>query len=135
MDTVPPAVRSRMMSGIRDRNTKPEMVVRRMVHRLGLRFRLHRRELPGTPDLVLPRHKTVILVHGCFWHRHGCPLSATPKTREQFWNEKFGKNVERDQRIRLQLQELGWRVIEVWECESREPQSLEKRLKRSFGLK
>lgn len=122
-----------MMSGIRGKHTKPELVVRSMVHSLGLRFRLHRADLPGKPDLVLPKFCTVILVHGCFWHRHqGCALAATPKSRIEFWNEKFASNVERDRKNREELNGLGWRVLEVWECETRDPKALRDRLRDEF---
>src|SRR5438045_1046286 len=116
MDIVTPAVRSRMMSGIRGKDTGPERIVRSAAHRLGLRFRLHVRTLPGRPDLVFPKYRTVILVHGCFWHRHGCGLAAVPQTRTDFWMAKFAANVERDRNTRLRLEEEGWRVLEVWEC-------------------
>lgn len=134
MDIVSPEVRSRMMSGIRAKHTHPELVVRSMVHRMGLRFRLHGKELPGRPDLVLKKHRTVILVHGCFWHRHTCGLAAMPKTRPEFWAKKFEGNVRRDAANKFGLQQLGWRVIEVWECEVREPERLRRRLLREFDL-
>ncbi len=121
------------MQAIRGKNTTPELLVRSMVHRLGLRFRLHYRKLPGKPDLVLTRHRTVILVHGCFWHRHDCGLAANPKTRPEFWAQKFQANVERDRRVKAQLAELGWRVVEVWECETRTVQTLELKLRREFA--
>ncbi|MGB5133824.1 MAG: DNA mismatch endonuclease Vsr [Prochlorococcaceae cyanobacterium] len=129
--TAPPvtAQRSRNMAAIRGRDTGPERQVRRLLHRMGFRFRLHRRDLPGTPDIVMPRFRTVILVHGCFWHRHpGCRFSTTPRTRSEFWQEKFRRNVERDHRQRTEIEALGWSVIVVWECELRDPRSLEKRL-------
>lgn len=111
--------RSKLMSRVRAGNTKPEMIVRRVLHALGLRFRLHRRDLPGTPDIVLPRHRLAIFVHGCFWHRHeGCAKTTTPKTRETFWQQKFDRNVARDRRNLEQLTELGWRSSIVWECET-----------------
>lgn len=117
MDVVNRAVRSRMMAGIKGRDTKPEMVVRSWLHHAGFRFRLHRRDLPGSPDIVLPRWNAVIFVHGCFWHRHrGCAKAATPKSRTQFWNAKFEANIERDRRSILALRRLGWRVNVVWEC-------------------
>lgn len=134
MDIVTPEVRSRMMRGIRGKNTGPERSVRSAAHRLGLRFRLHVRELPGRPDLVFPRHKTVIFVHGCFWHRHDCGLAATPKTREEFWQKKFAANVSRDARKRDDLERAGWRVVEIWECETRDPVTLSLRLSAIFGL-
>lgn len=121
------------MQAIRGRDTTPELVVRSMVHRLGLRFRLHSRKLPGKPDLVLARHRTVILVHGCFWHRHDCGLAANPKTRPEFWAGKFQANVERDRRVKAQLADLGWRVVEIWECETRRVEMLELKLRREFS--
>ena len=134
MDIVSPEVRSRMMSGIRGKDTQPELVVRSLVHRLGLRFRLHARALPGRPDLVLRKHRTVIFVHGCFWHRHTCGLAAVPKTRSEFWAAKFEENVRRDARSKATLEALGWRVVEVWECEVRDPGSLTKRIRTLFGV-
>lgn len=116
-DTVDRKTRSRMMSGIRGKNTKPELIVRSYLHRAGLRFRLHRRDLPGRPDLVLPRFRTVVFVHGCFWHRHrACRFSYTPSSNTKFWQAKFDGNVERDRRKTLALRKLGWRVLVVWEC-------------------
>ena len=115
------------MGRIRHENTKPEMIVRSMLHRLGYRFRLHGRVakrihpkgvLPGKPDIVLPKYKTVVFVHGCFWHRHpGCSETTTPKTRTEWWNNKFNGNVERDKRKYLELKQLGWKVLIVWGCE------------------
>jgi DNA mismatch endonuclease (patch repair protein) len=134
MDVVSPAVRSRMMGGIKGRNTKPERIVRSVAHRLGLRFRLHRADLPGRPDIVFSRHRAVILVHGCFWHRHDCGLAASPKTRPEFWQAKFQANVRRDALTRLQLEEAGWRVIVIWECETRDAGELAWRLLNEFGL-
>lgn len=117
VDVVEPAVRSRMMAGIRGKDTRPEMIVRRWLHRAGFRYRLHVRDLPGSPDLVLPRWRVCIFVQGCFWHRHvGCRYTTTPATRAEFWAEKFAQNVARDQRNRQQLLESGWRVFELWEC-------------------
>ena len=115
-----PSERSERMSRIRSSNTAPEVALRRAMHAIGFRFRLHSKGLPGKPDIVLPRHKTVIFVHGCFWHRHsGCKIATTPKTNTEFWVEKFDRNVVRDARTREQLEGLGWRVIVVWECELR----------------
>lgn len=126
-DIVDRATRSRMMSGIRGKNTKPELLVRRFLHRAGLRFRLHSRGLPGRPDIVLPRFRTVVFVHGCFWHRHrGCRYCYTPTSNRQFWLEKFERNVARDRANHAALTRLGWRVILVWECET----ANEKRLAR-----
>lgn len=106
------------MSRIRGRDTKPELRLRSMLHRAGFRFRLHRKDLPGCPDIVLPRHKAAIFLHGCFWHRHkGCRNATTPSTRRHFWEHKFAGTVERDQKNTGILQDLGWRVITVWECD------------------
>ena len=114
--------RSRNMAAIRGKNTAPELAVRRILHAMGLRFRLHRKDLPGRPDIVLPRHRTVVFVHGCFWHRHeGCSYTTTPKTRQEFWQAKFDGNVARDRRNQADLVQLSWRVLVVWECELRKP--------------
>lgn len=122
------------MSRIGPRDTKPEKLVRRLLHAMGRRFRLHRRDLPGTPDIVLPATRKAIFVHGCFWHRHeGCRKSTTPKTRTAFWLDKFAANVERDARKELQLREAGWDVITVWECETRDLGALEIRLRDWLG--
>jgi DNA mismatch endonuclease (patch repair protein) len=116
-DIVTPEVRSRMMSGIRGKDTRPEMVVRRFLHRLGLRYRLHDRELPGTPDLVFPRHGAVVFVHGCYWHRHkGCKYASTPAGNVEFWRGKFADNERRDRESVARLIDAGWRVIVLWEC-------------------
>ena len=117
-DIVDKATRSRMMSAIRGKDTKPEMVVRRFLHRKGFRYRLHAKGLPGKPDIVLPKYRTVVFVHGCFWHRHrGCKLAASPKSNETFWRKKLDGNVERDRRNTQALESMGWRVLVVWECE------------------
>jgi DNA mismatch endonuclease, patch repair protein len=117
-DVVDAPTRSRMMASIRGRDTKPERVVRCFLHREGLRFRLHGRDLPGRPDIVLPRRRSIVFVHGCFWHRHsGCRFAATPKTRRQFWKVKLTANVARDARNMKLLAASGWRVFVVWECE------------------
>lgn len=118
MDTVTKAQRSANMSKIRSKDTKPEMVVRRHLHALGFRYRLHDSKLPGHPDIVLPKWHTVIFVNGCFWHRHeGCKLATTPKSNVNFWQAKFAKNVERDIREHAELESAGWHVIVIWECE------------------
>ena len=128
-DPLTPQRRSWLMSRVGAKNTTPEMVVRRLLFREGYRFRLHRRDLSGSPDIVLPRFQTVIFVHGCFWHRHpGCSKATTPKTRVDFWAEKFARNVERDKRNVQRLEEQGWRTIVVWECETTKPDSLRERL-------
>lgn len=117
MDTITPAQRSITMSHIRSKNTTPELVVRSWLHRNGFRFRLHAKSLPGHPDIVLAKHKTVVEVRGCFWHRHGCGKSSVPKTNRKFWNAKFRRNTARDAKQEERLGELGWRLIVVWECE------------------
>jgi DNA mismatch endonuclease, patch repair protein len=123
--------RSRNMSAIRSKDTKPELVVRQTVHRLGYRFRLHRRDLPGTPDLVFPRFRKVILVHGCFWHMHTCRWGCvTPRTNADFWQKKRTGNVQRDRKVRVSLKALGWDVLTVWECDVREPVRLASKLRR-----
>lgn len=118
MDRLTPERRSEIMSRIRGKNTRPEMVVRRFLHGKGLRYRLHDRKLPGTPDLVFPSRKVAIFVHGCFWHGHAdCKRAALPSTRTEFWSEKISTNVERDRRAEASLHEAGWKVIVVWQCE------------------
>lgn len=114
--------RRKMMAGFRSKDTKPEMLVRRTLHKLGYRFRLYRRDLPGKPDIVLPRHRLAILVHGCFWHQHeGCRDARMPRTRQDYWSAKFRRNLERDQETAAALTALGWRVAVIWECDSRKP--------------
>ena len=133
-DVVDRKTRSRMMAGIRSRDTKPERQVRSMLHRMGYRFTLRNRKLPGSPDIVLPRYRTAIFVHGCFWHRHpGCPKATIPATRAEFWQQKFAANVARDARAVRALDELGWRVITVWECELRHPDTVGQQLQRVIG--
>lgn len=118
MDIVSPEKRSRMMAGIKGKNTKPELVVRKLVFGMGFRYRLHRKDLPGSPDLVFSRLKKVIFVHGCFWHRHpGCKLAYTPKSNTQFWLNKLESNMRRDKLALTALDTLGWEVLIVWECE------------------
>lgn len=120
-DVVDKATRSRMMSGIQGKNTKPELLVRKYLHGRALRFRLHAKNLPGKPDLVFPKYKAVVFVHGCFWHRHaGCKYATTPSSREHFWTNKLSENVARDAYQIAALGELGWRVFVVWECELRD---------------
>lgn len=117
-DIVSPEVRHRMMAGIRSKNTKPEIVVRQWLHHHGYRFRLHRKDIPGTPDIVLPRRQALIFVHGCFWHHHeGCRYGYTPATRTEWWTAKFEKNRLRDINVMEQLGASGWHVLVIWECE------------------
>lgn len=130
MDTLTPEHRSWNMRRIRSVNTKPEIIVRSLLHKLGFRFRLHRKDLPGKPDIVLPKHKAVVLVHGCFWHRHpGCKLTTNPGTRTEFWNTKFEANVRRDLVVSMELQKLGWNVVVVWQCELSDLDTLARKLK------
>jgi len=130
-DRITPDQRSRNMSKIRGRDTKPELKVRSVLHRMGYRFRLHRKDLPGKPDIVLPKHSTAIFVHGCFWHRHSCPNGrAMPSTNRDFWERKFAENVVRDRRNRRELTRLGWRVLVIWECQTKSVSALEQRLRR-----
>ncbi|MNF77630.1 DNA mismatch endonuclease Vsr [Pseudomonas sp. MM213] len=123
------------MRAVKRAHTRPEVVVRQALHALGLRFRLHRRDLPGSPDIVLPKFRTVVFVHGCFWHRHpDCRYATTPKSRQEYWLPKFEANVERDARKEAQLRELGWRVLVMWECETKSLEALEARLRLEFDL-
>ncbi len=113
------------MSHIRGKDTGPEWVVRRMVHAMGFRYRLHVKDLPGKPDLVLPRHRKIIFVHGCFWHAHGCRMvKRPPATHKRFWKDKFAKNVSRDRLTLHHLWKAGWQVLVVWECETKDPAQL-----------
>lgn len=127
MDIYDKKKRSKIMSCIRGYNTKPEMVVRQVLHSRGYRFRLHRNDLPGKPDVVLPRYKAAIFVHGCFWHHHkGCSKSKLPETNIEFWQDKIFQNVKRDRKNIELLKRLGWKVLVVWECETRRDQLGEK---------
>jgi DNA mismatch endonuclease (patch repair protein) len=119
VDIVSPQTRSRMMASIRGADTAPELLVRAYLHRAGLRFHVHVRQLPGTPDIVFPNRKLAVFVHGCFWHRHvGCPYCTTPATRPDFWARKFEANRARDRRNVEQLHQIGWAVLTVWECQT-----------------
>jgi DNA mismatch endonuclease, patch repair protein len=129
-DTLSKAERSALMARIRGTNTKPEVLVRSALHRAGFRFRLHNRSLPGRPDIVLTKHRTVVFVHGCFWHRHGCSLASDPSTRKAFWRDKFARNVARDKRTAAALRRAGWRVYTVWECSLRTNARREKAIAR-----
>ena len=129
MDTISPELRSRNMAAIKCSNTKPEILVRKLLHALGFRFRLHRRDLPGRPDIVLPRYNSVVFVNGCFWHQHkGCKLAHKPASRQEYWVAKLERNVKRDQSSFSKLTQLGWQVIVVWECDLRNPDAVGRRL-------
>ena len=113
------------MAAIKSKNTKPEIKVRKVLHSMGYRFRLHSKDLPGSPDIVLPKYKTVIFVHGCFWHRHeNCKYASTPKTRKEFWNKKFTENKKRDSEIQEKIKILDWRSVVIWECETKNIENL-----------
>ena len=134
MDSVSSKRRSEIMSRIRSSDTHPEMLVRRLLHRLGYRYSLHRRDLPGVPDIVFPSRQKIILVHGCFWHQHkGCADGRIPKTRASYWKPKLQRNVERDRRNVSRLRRSGWKVMQVWECGATKPHALIKRLTRFLG--
>lgn len=129
MDVLTPEQRSRNMSRIRSTDTKPEKRVRSLLHGMGYRFRLHVKTLPGSPDIVLPKYRTVVFVHGCFWHRHaGCKYASVPATRREFWTAKFAENQARDRRVAELLRGEGWRVLIVWQCELRDMPTLAARL-------
>lgn len=135
MDTLSPERRSALMRSVRQKNTTPESIVRKCAHRLGLRFRLNKKNLPGTPDLVFPKYRTVIFVHGCFWHRHpGCRHTTTPSTRKEFWQSKFAANIDRDSKKSDQLKMAGWRVFVIWECETKDKEKLVSILSELFNL-
>lgn len=128
-DIVDSERRSENMSRIKGRDTAPELAVRRIAHGLGFRFRLHRKDIPGCPDLVFPKYRLAVFVHGCFWHRHdGCQYTYMPKSRTAFWTKKFGQNVARDYRNEKALQELGWQVLVIWECETWNKEKVKQRL-------
>lgn len=134
MDTVSKTVRSRIMSRVRSKDTKPELVVRKWLHRRGFRFRLHAKTLPGHPDIVLPKYKTVVFVNGCFWHRHeGCKRATVPETDKEKWLAKFADNVARDKAQRERLTLLGWHVVVLWQCQI-EDGSFEQILEEYFGI-
>jgi DNA mismatch endonuclease (patch repair protein) len=129
VDRIDPARRSLNMSRVRSTNTRPEIIVRRAAHKLGFRFRLGRRDLPGSPDLVFPGRRKALFVHGCFWHRHrGCIRTTTPGTRTEFWVAKFEENRKRDRNAIAALKKLGWDVAVIWECETKDAKSLDRRL-------
>jgi DNA mismatch endonuclease (patch repair protein) len=134
MDSLTPEERSALMSKIRGKNTNPERIVRAMLHRAGYRFSLHRKDLPGKPDIVLRKYKSVVFVHGCFWHRHkNCKIASMPKSNVAFWQAKFDRNVANDQKHRRALKKLGWNVIVVWECELKKPDKVLAKLQKGLN--
>ncbi|WP_319019480.1 very short patch repair endonuclease [Xanthomonas sacchari] len=135
VDRLSPEARSRLMSRIRSRDTSPELRVRSLLHSLGYRFRLHRKDLPGTPDIVLPGKGVVVFVHGCFWHGHSCKIDKMPKSRIDYWGPKIATNQARDLRKKRQLVALGWKVVFVWECELKNADRLERKLRRLIPLR
>ncbi len=135
MDSISPEKRSLNMGKICAKNTKPEIIVRSLLHSLGYRFRIHSEKLPGHPDIVLPKYKTIIFVHGCFWHRHKkCKYAYTPKTRTEFWNKKFSGNIRRDREVQCELKQLGWRVLIIWECEISDKTKLTRRIRKALPM-
>ncbi len=127
-DRITKEQRSRNMARVKNKNTAPELKVRKILHRLGFRFRLHRSDLPGNPDIVLPRHHKIIFVHGCFWHGHSCPRGKRPSTKQDFWNHKLDSNIKRDKTNQKKLKELGWKVLVLWECAVKDTQKLEEKI-------
>lgn len=133
-DTLTIPERSLLMAKIKGKNTRPEIAVRSLLHRAGFRFRIHVARLPGKPDIVLPKHRTVVFVHGCFWHRHrGCKASTTPKSHKRFWSDKFTRNVANDRKHLGQLRRLGWKVVVVWECQLKRPERVLARIEKVIG--
>lgn len=129
-DRLDPANRRRLMQAVKGKDTAPELAVRSLLHRLGYRFRLHRRDLPGTPDIVLPGRRVAIFVHGCYWHGHGCRIGRLPKSRLDYWGPKIDANRARDARKEAALAAAGWRVLVVWQCEIKDEENLAERLVR-----
>ncbi len=129
VDTLSPEQRHRTMAAVKSKSTKPELAIRTLLHTSGFRFRLHRKDLPGNPDIVLPKYKTVIFVHGCFWHQHpGCKHAARPASNQEYWEKKLDRNINRDKRNLNDLGLLGWRVLVIWECETRDKAALVERM-------
>ncbi len=133
MDTRSPEQRSYIMRSVRSANTGPELVVRKLLHGMGFRFRLHKKGLPGRPDVVLPKHRAIVFVHGCFWHGHGCSKGRLPKSRLRFWTDKIERNRTRDAESVRSLQATGWRVLTIWQCETKDTDGLLRRFKRFFS--
>lgn len=133
MDRLSKEKRSWNMSRIRNSDTGPERIVRSALHKLGYRFRLNRKELPGKPDIVLPKYRTALFIHGCFWHRHrGCSLAYTPKSNTEFWLSKFARNVQRDSEVATALSSTGWKQLVIWECEAKDHTLLASKLKKAL---
>ncbi len=127
--------RSAVMRAVKSKDTTPELAVRRSAHKIGLRFRLGRDDLPGKPDLVFPARQTAMFVHGCFWHGHECPRGARmPATNRDYWRAKIARNVERDKTTKRKLKALGWKVVTIWECETRDPEKLQRLISRRLGV-
>lgn len=136
MDTISVQKRSEVMSKIRAKNTKPEIAIRSLLHQMGFRFRLHRKDLPGKPDVCLPKYQTVIFIHGCFWHDHkGCPNARLPKSNSAYWLPKIKRNAERDKEHTSALKKAGWKVITIWECELKNQKRLKKKLFKALDRK
>lgn len=128
MDVFTPEKRSSVMRSVKAKNTKPELAARQLIHRLGYRFRLHRKDLPGKPDIVFPKYRAVIFVHGCFWHWHGCKRTRMPKSNSEYWRAKIDRNVARDKRTKRELGKLGWRRLVIWECELTDLQKVSRKV-------
>lgn len=130
VDTFTPEKRSAIMRAVKGKDTSPELAIRRLVHSLGYRYRLHRANLPGKPDLVFPGRKKIIFVHGCFWHWHGCKRSRMPEANRNYWKQKIGRNVKRDRKTRRDLKSLGWKSMVIWECQSKAIDAVSRKIKR-----
>ncbi len=133
-DRLEPGARRRLMQAVKGKDTGPEKAVRSLLHGMGYRFRLHRRDLPGTPDIVLPARRAAIFVHGCFWHGHGCNIGRLPKSKLDYWQPKIGSNRARDARKRNELEATGWHVMEIWQCELKDSETLAARLRAFLGV-
>jgi len=129
MDTLNPEQRHKAMAAVKSQNTTPELVVRKLLHKEGFRFRLHHKDLPGKPDILLPKYNTIILVHGCFWHQHfGCNRSTRPTSNDHYWRAKLDRNIARDQKNISELEALGWKILVIWECETKDKFALSEKL-------
>jgi len=133
VDNLSPVERSSLMRRVRGKDTKPEIAVRRVAHALGYRFRLHRRDLPGSPDIVFPKLRKAIFVHGCYWHRHDCKKATVPKSNVSFWQNKFEANIERDRRNLVSLSEMGWLTMIVWQCETEKEENIAEMISNFLG--